>query len=433
LNLLPPKAEIESKAILRSLTLAHRALAELKGILRTIPNENILNETLTLREARESSAIENIISTFDEVYQSNLAIQQFASPQAKEVHLYAKALKKGFELVSQNNLLTNNYILQIQKILIQNNAGFRRLPGTVLKNDSTGEIIYNPPQDYDSIVSLMKNLEEFINNDELMDADPLVKMAIIHHQFESIHPFYDGNGRTGRIINILYLIQKELLDLPVLYLSRFIIHNRAKYYSLLQKIRQEDAWEEWILFMLEGTQQTANETLALINSIVLLMSTYRQQIQKQLPKIYSAELVNNLFKYPYTKIEFLQIDLRKSRNTAISYLEELVKNNFLVKQKKGRDNYYINQPLFDLLSDKKYSTPHTKKYNNLIEANGISAYEILNDGIIIEFNHEMRYLYDYLKPGKEHVEKMKTLAAQGQGLLTYINQNVKNNYRKKLQ
>lgn len=187
-----------------------------------------MNESLTLREARESSAIENIISTFDEVYQSNLIGQHFASPEAKEVHLYAKALKKGFELVQGKGLLTINHILQIQEALINNNAGFRKLPGTKLLNDRTGEIIYTPPQDYDSIVASMKNLEEFINNDEILDTDPLIKMAIIHHQFESIHPFYDGNGRTGRIINILYLIQKELLEIPVLYLSRFIIQNKRE-------------------------------------------------------------------------------------------------------------------------------------------------------------------------------------------------------------
>jgi Fic family protein len=249
-----------------------------------------------------------------------LTSQQFASPEAKEVHLYAKALKTGFDLVKKNGLLTTNLILQIHEALIKNNAGFRRLPSTKLLNDQTGEIIYTPPQDYNSIVSLMKNLEKFINNDEMQDTDPLIKMAIIHHQFESIHPFYDGNGRTGRIINILYLIQKELLELPVLYLSRFIIQNKDKYYSLLQKVREENAWEEWILYMLEGVEETAKGTILLVNRIRKLMQSYKEDLQKQLPKIYSGELLENLFKYPYTKIEYLQQDIKKSRNTAISYL-----------------------------------------------------------------------------------------------------------------
>ena len=349
----PPEINIETKAVLRKVASAHRSLAELKGLLSTVPNANILNETLILREARESSAIENIISTFDEVYQSSLAINQFASPEAKEVHLYAEALKTGFELLKTKGLLTVNYILKIQQVLLQNNAGFRKLPGTKLLNDKTGEVIYTPPQDYNTIVSLMRNLETFINNDDLIDMDPLVKMAVMHHQFETIHPFYDGNGRTGRIINILYLIQKELLDLPILYLSRYIIQNKNQYYSLLQQVREKNVWEEWILFMLQGIDETAKATISIIENIKQLMQSYKEQIRKEFPKIYSQELLNNLFKYPYTKIEYLQADLEKSRNTCISYLEQLAKAGLLVKQKKGRDNFYINQPLFDLLSNKK--------------------------------------------------------------------------------
>lgn len=229
---------METKAVLRKTAEAHKALAELKGVISSILNENILLETLTLREARESSAIENIVTTIDEVYQSDLFSNQFTSPAAKEVHRYAHALKAGFELVKKSGLLTNNHILQIQAEIEQNNAGFRRLPGTKLLNDKTGEIVYTPPQDHDTILTLMNNLENFINDDTTMDVDPLIKMAIIHHQFESIHPFYDGNGRTGRIINILYLIQKDLLNLPVLYLSRYIITHKKDYYHLLQSVRE---------------------------------------------------------------------------------------------------------------------------------------------------------------------------------------------------
>lgn len=347
---LPIKYDLETKAVLKKLALAHRSLAELKGIITSIPNQSILLETLTLREARESSAIENIISTFDEVYQSNLFSNLFASPAAKEVHQYAAALKKGFELVKQHQLLTNNHILQIQEVVEQNRAGFRKLPGTKLLNDKTGEVVYTPPQDNEVILSLMNNLETFINDDSMMEADPLLKMAIIHHQFESIHPFYDGNGRTVRIINILYLVQKELLHLPVLYLSHYIIKHKTDYYRLLQEVRDNDKWEEWIVFMLDGIEKTAAASVRLIAAIKELMQQYKQQIRSNHPKLYSQDLLNNLFKYPYTKIEFLQSDLQISRSTAIRYLDTLVKAGILTKHKVGRDNFFLNAKLFALLA-----------------------------------------------------------------------------------
>ena len=347
---LPIKQDLETKAVLKKLTQAHRALAELKGIITSIPNQSILLETLTLREARESSAIENIISTFDEVYQSNLISNIFASPAAKEVHQYAAALKKGFQLVKEYKLLTNNHILQIQEVVEQNSADFRKLPGTKLMNDKTGKVVYTPPQDLDTIISLMNNLETFINDDKMMEADPLIKMAIIHHQFESIHPFYDGNGRTGRIINILYLVQKGLLHLPVLYLSQYIIKHKSDYYRLLQEVREEGEWEEWILFMLNGIEKTAAASVTLITSLKELMQHYKQQIRSNHSKLYSQDLLNNLFKYPYTKIEFLQNDLQISRSTAIRYLDTLVKAGFLTKHKVGRDNFFLNTKLFELLA-----------------------------------------------------------------------------------
>lgn len=346
---LPIMKDVETKAVLRKAALAHKALAELKGVISSIPNENILLETLTLREARESSAIENIISTFDEIYQSNLFSNQFASPAAKEVHQYARALIKGFQLVKENGLLTNNHILQIQKVVEQSNAGFRKLSGTKLLNDKTGEVVYTPPQDQETIILLMQNLETFINDDSMMDADPLIKMAIIHHQFESIHPFYDGNGRTGRIINILYLVQKELLHLPILYMSRYIIKHKNDYYRLLQEVRIMGDWEKWLLFMLDGIEKTAKESIVLINTIKNLMQENKHRIREKYPKMYSQDLLNNLFKYPYTKIEFIQKDLQVSRNTAIRYLEQLVKENILIKHRIGRENFYENRALFQLL------------------------------------------------------------------------------------
>jgi Fic family protein len=177
-------------------------------------------------------------------------------------------------------------------------------------------------------------------------------MAIVHHQFESIHPFYDGNGRTGRILNILYLVQKKLLHLPILYLSKYIIKNKSDYYRLLQEVRVNNSWEDWIIYMLDGIEKTAIETIILINSIKQLMQEYKTLIRSQYPKMYSQDLLNNLFKYPYTKIEYIQSDLEISRNTAIRYLEELVKSNILVKHKIGRENFYENRELFKLLSGK---------------------------------------------------------------------------------
>jgi Fic family protein len=350
ISFLPINNDVETKAVLRKTASAHQALAELKGILSSLPNEQILLQTLALREARESSAIENIISTFDEIYRSNLQNQTFASAAAKEVHHYAKALIEGFDLVKIHGLLTINTILQIQEIVEQNKAGFRKLPGTKLLNDLTGEIIYTPPQEYDTIVSLMNNLELFMNDDSMMDTDPIIKMAIIHYQFESIHPFYDGNGRTGRIINILYLVQKGLLGLPILYLSGYIINHKSDYYRLLQQIRKTGDWEEWLLFMLDGIEKTAKEGIGLIQNLKLLMQEQKNQIRNTLPKMYSQDLLNCLFKNPYTKIEYVQRDLSVSRNTAIRYLDDLVNVDILVKHKLGRDNYYENRKLFRLLS-----------------------------------------------------------------------------------
>jgi Fic family protein len=352
IQLLPLQIDFETKAVLKKLANAHKSLAEFKGVMSSIPNQNILLETLTLREAKESSAIENIISTFAEVYQSSVFSNLFTSPEAKEVHLYAEALKQGFELIQKSGLLTNNHILEIQAIIEQNNAGFRKVPGTKLLNDKTGEVVYMPPQDAVEIENLMQNLEAFINNDELTDIDPLIKMAIIHHQFETIHPFYDGNGRAGRIINILYLINKKLLELPILYLSSYIIDKKNDYYLYLQEVRETGNWEPWILFMLDCVENTANEGIFLVNNIYKMMQQYNQEIKEKIPKLYSQELLNNLFKYPYTKIEFIERDLDVSRSTAIRYLDELVKFGFLEKQKWGRESFYVNKALFEILSRK---------------------------------------------------------------------------------
>lgn len=348
---LPLKIELETKPILKKLAKAHSALAELKGVTTIIPNQNILINTLSLQEAKDSSEIENIITTHDELYKSDEFARNFASQAAKEVYSYSTALKNGYEKVKQTGLLTNNLILEIQETLEENKAGYRKLSGTALKNDRTGETVYMPPQNPDEIISLMSNLEQFINDDELSQLDPLIKMAVIHHQFETIHPFYDGNGRTGRIINILYLVKQGLLTSPVLYLSRYINHNRADYYRLLQAVRDSGAWEEWVIFMLEGVEQTSGQTTMLIQKMKELMQSHKHKIRAELPKIYSQDLINIIFCHPYTKIDFVVKELSISRPTATKYLEELVKIGLMLKIKIAKDSYYINIQLFDLLKN----------------------------------------------------------------------------------
>lgn len=352
---LPLNIDLETKKVLKALPGAHAALAELKGIASTIPNQNILINTLGLQEAKDSSAIENIITTHDDLFKSELNLDAFKSLQAKEVQNYISALKKGFELITNNGLLTNNSILQIQEVLEDNKAGFRKLPGTALKNAATGETIYTPPQDYEEIMGLMANLERYINDSEMQDCDPLIKMAIIHFQFESIHPFYDGNGRTGRIINILYLILEKLQSLPILYLSNYIINHKPDYYRLLQNVRDENLWEDWLLFMIKGVEQTAKETIELIIKIKELMLDYKHRLRDNY-KFYSQDLLNNLFKHPYTKIEFVVNDLGVTRLTAANYLNKLADDKMLRKEKLGTGNYYINEELFSLLTKRlKYT------------------------------------------------------------------------------
>lgn len=348
---LPFSQEIETTAVLKKLARAHQALAELKGIAASIPNEGILISTLSLQEAKDSSAIENIVTTHDELYRSDSATNFFVNVAAKEVHNYANALHYGFQQVKAHGLLTNNDVLYIQATIEENSAGFRKLPGTALKNDLTGATVYTPPQHADEIIALMTNLEHFINDDDSCDWDPLIKMAVIHHQFESIHPFYDGNGRTGRVINILYLVKQGLLKIPVLYLSRYINQNKSDYYHLLQTTRDTYNWQPWLMFMLEGVEQTAEQTVALIEGIKATMQIFKQKMRSELPKIYSQDLLNNIFRHPYTKIDFVMVELNVSRITATRYLDELIGIELLEKRKIGRDNYYINTALYDLLSN----------------------------------------------------------------------------------
>lgn len=340
-------ARFDTPGILRKLASSSRQLAELKGLAASIPNQGILINTLGLQEAKDSSEIENIVTTHDELFKGDVHPDSFANPAAKEVLRYRQALRYGFDQVRTTGLLTVNHIVGIQGELERNQAGFRKLPGTALK-DGGGRTVYTPPQDPAEIVALMSGLERFMNDDTLFDADPLIKMALIHHQFESIHPFYDGNGRTGRIINVLYLVKEGLLDIPVLYLSRHIVQTKTDYYRLLQTVRDDDIWEDWVLYILQAVETTARQTVTTVQAIKAALFDYKHRIRDG-HRFYSQDLINNLFTHPYTKIDFVQRDLQVSRLTATKYLEALVDGGFLAKQKVGRSNYYVNVALNAIL------------------------------------------------------------------------------------
>lgn len=339
-------ARFDTVPILKKLTAAHRHLAELKGVAASIPNQAILINTLGLREAKDSSEIENIVTTHDELFRE-AAHTAAGTLAAKEVARYRQALRVGFDTVRDTGLLTTNRIIEIQSELEKSRPGLRKLPGTVLA-DGAGRVVYMPPSP-EHLPDLMADLDRFINDATLFDVDPLIKMALIHHQFESIHPFYDGNGRTGRIINVLYLVKEGLLDIPVLYLSRAIVRTKADYYRLLQSVRDEGNWEDWVLYMLDAVEKTAVDAIAMIGEVKNLLMDYKHRIRAA-HRFYSQDLISNLFSHPYTRIEFIQRDLDVSRLTATRYLDLLAESGFVRKRKLGRSNYYINEPLFRILT-----------------------------------------------------------------------------------
>lgn len=344
---------LETREVWVALTEAHRHLAELKGLCASLPNQGILLDTLGIQEAKDSSEIENIITTHDQIFasQSDAAV----TPAAKEVRHYVSALRTGYEAVRDTSLIRLETVLTVQAELEQNRAGLRRLPGTVLKNEATGKVIYEPPQDAAAVEQLMGNLIDFIHARDGLD--PLLRMAIAHHQFESIHPFYDGNGRTGRILNLLMMQRDGLLDVPVLYLSRYITTTKADYYRLLQTVRDEERWAEWCLYLLRGVALTSRSAISSVTALRELMLKTKHNMRDKLPKLYSQDLLNNLFRYPYTKIEFVERELSVSRITAAKYLDQLTARGFVTKRKIGRTNFYINAPLFALLSNVTLDTP----------------------------------------------------------------------------
>ncbi|MBM3330018.1 MAG: Fic family protein [Calditrichaeota bacterium] len=346
---LPPKADVESKPILRKAIQAGRALAELKGLGATIPNQAVLVDSLILQEAKDSSAIENIVTTNDALFQAFAVKSSTVDSATREVLRYREALWSGFNSLQKRPILSTNLFVKIVQIIKGNQAGLRNTPGTTISNASTGEVIYTPPEGESVIRDKLKNLEDFIHLDDALD--PLIKMAIVHYQFEAIHPFSDGNGRTGRIINILFLALNKLLDLPVLYLSKAIIYRKNEYYRSLRAVTEKGLWEPWILFMLEAVQETASFTRKKILAIRELMFETMGRAKKELPpRAYSKELIELIFRQPYTKTQVLVEAGLAERKTAAVYLRQLERTGILKSQKIGRETLYLNVGLFDLLS-----------------------------------------------------------------------------------
>lgn len=337
---------LKTSKILETLNNASRSLAELKGFANSIPNQHILINAITINESKDSCEIENIVTTHDSIYKF-LTKSGFKDARAKEVIDYRNAIWHGYEIIKEKGFISTNVLVELQGMIEHNKAGVRKNPGTKLVNSKTGEVIYTPPQEEKEIRDLLTNLEDYINeNDD--EVDPLIKMALIHYQFESIHPFYDGNGRTGRIINILYLIEENLLETPILYLSKYIINTKNEYYRLFQETRKTNDFEEWIIYILKGIEETALGTIKIINVISEEMLKVKNELRIK-TKIYSKELLEAMFFEFYTKTSYIEKTLGVSERTALRYLNTLVDTGFLVSEKMGRERIYKNQRLFDII------------------------------------------------------------------------------------
>lgn len=348
LPLLPPDFDIESKSILKKTIKANTALAELRGWSFNQSNPLLLLQSIALQEAKSSSAIENVVTTNDEIYQALATpTDRKISPAAKEVMHYKEALWHGYQKLKDGYPLTINLFIDLFRIVKNRSDGLRAVPGTVLMN-SYNEVVYTPPDNRDDILRLLSNLEHYLNTPD--GIDPLIKLAVAHYQFECIHPFPDGNGRVGRIINVLYLIKEKLLQFPILYLSNYIIENKNNYYTTLKAVTEQQDWEGWILYILDAIETTSQKTLILIKEIYLAQQTTLNEIREKAPEICSKELVELLFEQPYCKISFLiERDIAK-KQTASKYLKRLCDIGVLQMIKKGRENYYINIKLWDILS-----------------------------------------------------------------------------------
>ncbi len=349
LPLLPPKADIETKEILRKTISAGRALAQLNGTLLNLPNPTLFLDTIYLQEAKASSEVENIITTNDELYKSLVADRKVENSATKEVLSYKGALWLGLEQLKKKPFITINLCISIVQCIKQNTASIRVTPGTTLSN-TQGEVIYTPPSGEKVIREKLANLEKFINEDETID--PLIKMALMHYQFEAIHPFSDGNGRTGRILLLLYLKLSGLLDTPAIYLSEYIIKHKTDYYKCLRGVTESNDWENYILYMLDMIEETSNKGLERLNKITTTMDKTAEEIKKKLPKIYSKDLIEILFRLPYTKRQHLIDENIGNLKTVGNYLIALEENDFLKSVKVGKEKLYLNEKLLKILEEK---------------------------------------------------------------------------------
>lgn len=348
LPLLPPQAELETKEILTKTIRASRALAQLNGAIRNLPNPSLFLDTLHLQEAKASSEIENIITTNDDLYQAVVADKKFDNAATKEVISYKEAIWLGFSRLDQRPFITTNLCIELVQCIKQNTAGIRTTPGTTLSNPQ-GEVIYTPPSGEQVIREKMANLETFINENDSID--PLIKMAISHYQFEAIHPFSDGNGRTGRILLLLQLKLEKLLDVPALFLSEYIIKHKDMYYEGLRSVTENNDWSTFIRYMLDMVETTAIKGLERLESIVQLMDITGQEIKEKLPKVYSKDLVEVIFKLPYTKRQnLINADLGTPK-TVGNYLIALEEAGFLKSTKVGKEKLYLNLPLMNILGN----------------------------------------------------------------------------------
>lgn len=353
---LPPTVELETRAVLKRCIEARTALAELKQAAELIPNQRMLINTLPLLEAKDSSEIESIVTTTDLLFQHAQDGEHQADPATKEALRYRKALHNGYQSLADRPLCTGTAV-EICRTLKGVNMDIRRVPGTQLTNDRTGEIIYTPPEGEDRLRDLLANWERFLHNET--DLDPLVRMAIGHYQFEAIHPFTDGNGRTGRVLNTLFLIQEGLLNLPILYLSRYIIVHRADYYRLLLNVTRDNAWEPWLLYMLSAVEETARWTCVKIAAIRRLAEHTTQFVRAQLPKTYCRELVDVIFEQPYCRISNVVDKQIAQRQAASRYLKELVSIGVLQEVQVGKEKLFIHPKLMQLLTrDDNNFTPY---------------------------------------------------------------------------
>jgi Fic family protein len=351
LPLLPPLGEIENTILLKKTISASRALSELKGAITNLPNPTLFIDTINLQEAQASSAIENIITTQDELFKASIAEKKNDNLATKEVLHYKDALWYGVEQIEKRPILTTNLFVSLVQIIKENQSSLRNVPGTQLKNPVTNTVVYTPPEGENVIREKLKNLEDFIHADD--NLDPLIKMAIIHYQFEAIHPFFDGNGRTGRIILLLYLKITGLLDLPALYLSDYIIQHKDNYYANLRKVTEEGNWQDWILYMLDMVEQTALTARAQITEIEELMNKMAIEIQQKSPKIYSKDLMEELFRLPYTKRNQLEKAGLGNLKTVGNYLKELENQGFLKSEQVGKEKLYLNFRLLEVLKAKR--------------------------------------------------------------------------------